>query len=179
MKVDAALMRDGTPDDAASVAKVRIDTWRQAYAGIVPADHLARLSYEEGAKKLRERFETYAELNRFLLVGEDPSGEVVAFANSGPERDGDPIYKGEVYAIYVLPDCQQKGFGRQLMARSAERLRLAGIDTLLVWVLAANPHRGFYDRLGGEPVRERDVEIGGARLPEIGYGWPSLSALSA
>ena len=49
----------------------------------------------------------------------------------------------------------------------------------LVWVLTANPHRGFYERLGGEAVRARDIEWVGASIPQTGYGWLDLSELSS
>lgn len=34
-------------------------------------------------------------------VALDPSGQIVGFA-SGVERTGDPVYKGELNAIYIL-----------------------------------------------------------------------------
>ena len=39
-------IREAVPEDAGPMAKVHIDTWRTAYAGIVPSEHLAGLSYE-------------------------------------------------------------------------------------------------------------------------------------
>lgn len=173
------LLRDGTVDDAAAIARVRIDTWRDAYRGIVPSDYLSSLSYEQGANRMRERLGECGESGKFFVVAEIPSGEVVGFASGGPGRTGDQVYKGEVYAIYILPEYQRLGLGRQLMAVSAARLRLSGFDSLLVWVLNANPNHLFYERLGGVSVRERRIEIGGIFLPEAGYGWLDLSELAA
>ena len=177
MKADVVLIRNGALDDAASVAKVRIDTWRHAYAGIVPADHLASLSYEESTKRMRERFETYTELNRFVLIGESPSGEVVAFTSGGPERTGDRVYRTEVYAIYVLPQYQRQGLGRRLIVEAARKLNQLNLAGMLIWALAASRCRAFYEMLGGQVVRQREVVIGGASLAEVAYGWPSPSLL--
>ncbi|MBC7249283.1 MAG: GNAT family N-acetyltransferase [Anaerolineae bacterium] len=171
------LIREATVDDAARVARVRIDTWRNAYAGIIPAEYLANLSYEEDAQRLRERLKNIGP-ERFLLVAEI-QGEVVGFASGGPERSGDEVYKGEIYALYVLPAYQRRGIGRKLVGASARRLLQAGIGNLLVWVLSANPSRRFYETLGGQLVREREIEIGGVLLQEVGYGWSELAAVAS
>jgi hypothetical protein len=52
-----------------------------------------------------------------------------------------------------------------------ENLRSRGFKKMLVWVLAANPSRLFYQRMGGEKVREQYLEIGGENLLELGYGY--------
>ena len=41
-------------------------------------------------------------------------GGIVGFSCAGPERSGDPTYRGEVYAIYILRAFQDQGLGRQL-----------------------------------------------------------------
>ena len=53
-----------------------------------------------------------------------------------------------------------------------------GLDSMIVWVLAENrPARRFYEALGARLVTERHVEIGGASLPEVAYGWSDIGAL--
>jgi hypothetical protein len=46
-----------------------------------------------------------------------------------------------------------------------------------VWVLEKNPAVGFYSRLGGSPIAQKKIEIGGVELQEIALGWPSLESL--
>jgi hypothetical protein len=48
---------------------------------------------------------------------------------------------------------------------------------MLVWTLAANPFRFFYERLGGQRVLERTIEIGGQSLAEVAYGWRNVAPL--
>jgi hypothetical protein len=48
---------------------------------------------------------------------------------------------------------------------------------MVVWVLKENPARGFYERMGGVKVGEQMIEIGGATLPEIAFGWADLGVL--
>ena len=60
---------------------------------------------------------------------------VVGFADGGPERGGDPVYCGELYAISILDTYQRQGIGRCLTQAVAERLLRAGFRSMLLWVL--------------------------------------------
>jgi hypothetical protein len=54
------------------------------------------------------------------------------------------------------------------------------MTSLLIWVLRENKiGRGFYERLGGIPVREKPLEefAGAEEHVEIGYGWKDTRAL--
>ena len=59
------------------------------------------------------------------------------------------------------------------------QLLQAGMTALLLWVLAENPARQFYERLGGQPVYDKTVIIGGVPLIEVAYGWPDARRLLA
>ncbi|WP_322802635.1 GNAT family N-acetyltransferase [Thermoflexus sp.] len=168
-------IRRAVPEDALGIARVRVITWKAQYAGIVPAEYLAQLSPEEDAPRWRRTL-AHPAPGQFILVAEDQA-QIVGFAAAGPERTGDEVYRGEVYAIYVLPEHQRQGIDRRLMSICARELLRDGIDTLLVWVLEANPARRFYEQLGGELVRTGWMEIGGARLRQLGYGWRDLHIL--
>lgn len=112
-----------------------------------------------------------------MFVAEDESGRIVGFADGGRERSGDPVYDGELYAIYLLQDYQQKGIGRQLFQHVVQHLVKSKFHGMLIWVLADNPSRHFYESMGGLPVRELEIEIAGKRLQEVGYGWSALQTL--
>jgi hypothetical protein len=47
----------------------------------------------------------------------------------------------------------------------------------LVWALAQNASRRFYEALGGALVFEQEIVIAGQTLQEVGYGWPDIQAL--
>jgi ribosomal protein S18 acetylase RimI-like enzyme len=113
-----------------------------------------------------------------VYVSEDRQGEVVGFASGGQERSGDPDYLGELYAIYVRETSQRKGIGRQLTSCFATRLFQDGMQSMLVWVLAENPARMFYEDLGGTWLREQNITIGGTTLVEVAYGWKDTGALA-
>jgi ribosomal protein S18 acetylase RimI-like enzyme len=168
-------IRQATPEDALGIARVRVITWRTQYAGVVPAEYLAQLTLEGDAARWRQGL-THPAPGRFVLVAEI-QGEIVGFAAAGPEREGDEEYQGEIYALYVLPEYQRQGIGKRLVGMCAQKLAENAIDTLLIWVLEANPAKQFYERLGGRPVRACEIEIGGLSLPAVGYGFRDAGAL--
>jgi ribosomal protein S18 acetylase RimI-like enzyme len=171
-------IREATPADAASIARVHNESWRTSYRGIVPEEHLAQLCDEETEGRWW-RILASEHGRGFTYVAEDASSLIVGFANGGEERSGDPVYRGELYAIYLLAAHQRKGLGRRLTLAVVERLLRMGFDSMLVWVLAANPARFFYEALGAERVREDEIEIGGVAFPELAYGWRDLRKLAA
>lgn len=166
-------IRTATVQDAAAIANVHVESWRTTYKGIVPDDFLARLSSTQ-RKQFWRRILTEPSSRTVVYVAEEENGNVVGFASGGPERSGDPVYRGEVYAIYLLVQHQGQGLGRQLLSTLVKHLRQDGMTTLLLWVLAENPARKFYERLGGQPVDEKTVTIGGVPLTEVAYGWQDI-----
>jgi GNAT superfamily N-acetyltransferase len=172
-------VRVATPDDADAIERVRTDTWRDAYRGLMPDDVLDRLGYD-GARR-HEYMETRMPPQQFVLVAEH-DGAVVGFANGGPSRALDPAHPGEVYAIYVLPSHQGHGHGARLLRRAARELVARGWHGMLIWVLRENhPSRRFYERMGGRHLRDRDEdrEIEGVTITESGYAWDDLGLIAA
>jgi GNAT superfamily N-acetyltransferase len=174
MQQEDVQVRSATFADAAAIARVHVDTWWTTYRGIVPEAHLAKLSYEKQTSFF-ERMLTSSGLHYF--VAEDADGQIVGVASGGPERTGDLGYAGELCGIYVRESSQRQGIGRQLVRAVVDRLIAGGIHAMLVWVLAANPARRFYEALGGQQVATKQIEIGGALLDEVAYGWPDVRVL--
>jgi L-amino acid N-acyltransferase YncA len=156
-----------------------VESWRTTYRGIVPQPFLDSLSVESRTRWWEGMF-ARADGSRCVFVAEDTDGQITGFAFAGPESRGDREYTGEVYAIYLLEQHQRRGTGRRLMAAAAERLAALGMAGTLLWVLAENhPSRRFYESLGGTALRAQQIEIGGAELEEVAYGWGDTAALAA
>jgi GNAT superfamily N-acetyltransferase len=171
-------IREAGPADIPAIARVVVDTWRTTYRGILPAAVLANLSYAQ-----REQVWTRALENQenpaTMYVAETETGEVVGVASGGRTDPRDARYQGELAAIYILDAYQGQGLGRRLIAPVAQRLAERGLQGLLVWVLADNPACRFYERLNGRRVYEKPIEMGGATLPLVGYGWADATGLWA
>jgi GNAT superfamily N-acetyltransferase len=171
-------LREAGSADASAMAKVRVDTWRSAYRGIVADDYLAGLSYGATAAQWRETVLGHPRSGTLALVAEDERDGIIGIAVGGPEDSGDPVYRAQVYVLYVLSTHQGRGIGRRLVEVEVRHFLDLRLRTMLIWVLAANPWRAFYEELGGCPVREKEVDIGGALYPEIGYGWDDLGSFA-
>ena len=162
-------VRTATADDAAAIAHVRAATWRHAYAHIFTAEQLGTISVEESAAQWRDIVET-APARSHTLVAE-LGGMVVGFASSGPNWSEEEVHVGELYAIYVFPDAQGQGVGRELMTESVSRLRGDGFAEAILWVFEENPlTRRFYELAGWvADGGTKDEHLFGTTAPAIRY----------
>lgn len=159
-------------EDSPSIARVRIDTWRSTYQGIVPQKHLDEMSLPAITGQFQDIFQQYTPC---LWVAEQKD-EIVGYAYAGDYRGDDPA-AGEVYAIYILDKCQGQGIGSQLMTAVCRQLRQSGKTSLYVDALEANPYRFFYERLGGQISRRETFVIEDEPLPLVYYWWPDINRL--
>lgn len=163
-------IREAGIADVPSIARVTVDTWKTAYRGIINDDYLDNLSYAEREDGWRQ----FPFDNSFVYAAEDRTGKMVGFAAGGPERESNPTYRGELYAIYVLHDYQHKGVGGSLIRAAMQRFERSGIHSVLLWVLSASPYRRFYQRHGGVPLESKILEMEGFANTITAYGWPDI-----
>ena len=157
--------------DALAIARVFVTSWRTAYQGILPRDYLEGLSIDQAVRSVRRAL---IEPPTFYSIAEGDQG-VVGYISAGPERRQDAIYRAEIYELYLLPDMQRYGLGRELLTHMVRRLYQSGYYTLLVWVLARNPNRRFYEKCGGIYLRTQSLLHAGQRLPAYAYGWIDMT----
>ncbi|HPL63930.1 MAG TPA: GNAT family N-acetyltransferase [Syntrophales bacterium] len=173
---DQIVIREGVISDAGEIARVDVETWRACYRGIITDKYLRSLSVPTQTDLCRKLF-SIKNSGRFIFVAESERGEIVGYAAAGPERKRGARSKGELYAIYILPEFQRKGTGRLLVRSVMESFEAAGVRSLLVWVLAANPARNFYRELGGKSIRTRPIGIGGIYYSETCYEWTDFDTV--
>jgi len=163
----AARVRRATEGDARAVATVHVESWREAYAHVFPADGLAALSVGEREAIARS---VLAHPERGTLLVAEVGDAVVGFASAGAAFDPG-IDAGEVYAIYVAPGHWGQGIGRELMERALELLEGRGFEHAVLWVLDDNPRaRRFYEAGGWRLDGARRVgEHLGVRTEEVRY----------
>jgi GNAT superfamily N-acetyltransferase len=173
----AVSIRRAACEDARAIGEVHLASWRTTYRGIGIDEFIDSMTVDNRAARWTSILCDPA--NRSFVYLAEVDGRVVGFASGGPERTGDPEYKGELYAIYLLQSHQGKGIGRKLVQAAAESLAQSGLTSMLVWVLAINPACRFYEACGGQAVRHRPFEFGGKTFDEIGYGWLDTRLLLA
>jgi L-amino acid N-acyltransferase YncA len=166
-------IRQAAIQDAVPIARVQVASWRSTYAGLLSRNYLETLDPDERSEQWQLRISMGVGT---FLVAEDDSG-IFGFLAGGSIRKAIQRYDAELYAIYLLREKQRLGAGQALVCQLAEELAVQGYQSMVVWILAENPSRGFYEHLGGIPVAQDDIEIGGEKFPEVAYGWPSLTPL--
>ncbi len=167
MAADLIKLRRPKRADAADLAAVYEESWREAYQGLLPHLTLERMIARRGSGWWR------ANLSRggsYLALEFD--GDVVGYASYGHCRSPALGYDGEIYELYLKPVCQGNGFGRRLFRETRDALRSRGMPRHLVWALACNERgRIFYKVLGGRAVAQTTEKLGGKPVDKIAYGW--------
>jgi GNAT superfamily N-acetyltransferase len=170
--------------DASGIARVYVDSWRSAYAGLVPDDVLLAMSYERQAAEWQRVIRCHPD--NIVMIASEPDHGVVGMISCGPGRSGErptggPYaadarggVPGEVFTLYVQPEFHGQGIGRQLLAAAFQAMRESGLERALIWVLSGNPGRYFYEAMGGTVIAERTACLWRTQLAQTAYGWPDL-----
>jgi L-amino acid N-acyltransferase YncA len=170
-------LRPATVDDAESIARVRIDSWRATYRGIIPDTTLDQMDLAESANLWRRVLAAASITTSVFVVERD--GEVAGFA-AGKMLDEEKFgLNAELAAIYLRPDIQRVGIGHSLLQMVATTHQAQGAHGLIAWVLSRNKiARQFYEKLGAELLTEQRFNWDGLDLLEAGYGWRDLSVFT-
>ncbi len=169
-------IRTAVAKDASGIARVHIDTWRDTYAGVIPSPVLLRMDHHQRAAEW-SRVLRSSSRNDTVIVAEDADGAIIGFGSCGRVKGVKLPYQGEVYTLYVHPNFQGQGVGMSLLGRLFRVLLTKGFDSALIWVLADNPARFFYQAMGGTLIGERQERLWGTALREIAYGWSALKTV--
>lgn len=170
-------IRPARLEDAATLARIYVETWRDTYAGILPDQMLVGMSDVRHAAAWTHELRG-GEGAGATLVAELPNDGTVGLVTVGATRRGSDSFVdgGEIYRLYVSPAFQNRGIGRALMLASFDWMLARKLGAAMLWVVAQNPSRFFYERLGGIRLGERTEHMGGTEVHEIAYGWPDLKA---
>jgi ribosomal protein S18 acetylase RimI-like enzyme len=145
------------------------------------------MCYEHQA---RQWSRTIGDARQSVITATDADHGVVGFASFGPARrnalpaggrfaGGEDVKAGEIYTLYVLPEFQDCGIGRQLLAAAFAAMAGKGYGCGLLWVLRDNPSRYFYERVGGKAIAERQERLWGCVTDQVCYGWSDLAQPAA
>jgi L-amino acid N-acyltransferase YncA len=170
------VIREARAVDAPAIARVHVESWRSAYAGLLPETALVQMCQRthtaEWARVLGQR------RNReIVLVAEAGEHGVIGFGSCGRVREKRLAHAGEIFTLYILPEFQDKGIGRQMLNRLFDAMVSRGIKSAVAWVLAENPSRFFYETMRGRRVAERDETLWNTVLHEVAYGWDDIRQL--
>jgi ribosomal protein S18 acetylase RimI-like enzyme len=162
-------VRRAKPSDAVAVAQTHDEAWRSAYQGIIPGTELEKLVIRRGPGWWDSAIRKGSRI-AIMVVGE----KVAGYANYGRNRARSLFYDGEIYELYLRPEYQGLGFGRQLFSTARRDLAQSGMKSLVVWALSENdPAVAFYRALGGRAVARSSEKFGPKTLDKVAFAWPA------
>lgn len=162
-------IRRARPADAVALAETHDEAWRAAYRGIIPGTELEKMISRRGPAWWDSAIRKGSRIA--LLSFRDM---VAGYANYGRNRARSLFYDGEIYELYLRPEFQGLGFGRQLFTAARRDLAQCGLRSLVVWALCDNePAIEFYRALGGRAVARSSERFGNRVLDKIAFAWRS------
>lgn len=163
--------RRATTEDAAGIARVHVDGWQRAHEGLVPDEYLrCRVSFHGQTDFWRDQLRLEAPDRKPWVALLDE--EIVGFADGGMARDDDlDSGTGEVYTLFVVPDCWEKGIRSRLVEHVARDLKQHDFGRAVFWVLANDEiMRAFAEFTGWRPDgATRFEECGEAEVEQLRY----------
>jgi L-amino acid N-acyltransferase YncA len=135
------LVRPAKVMDAATIGRIHVECWRQAYGHFLSAEFLAALDpVTRGEGWARMLAEDRPGENVAVL---EVDGEIRGFAASGPNVDEDATTELQVYSVYQLETEHGSGSGQALLDA------VVGAKPASLWVAELNTRaQAFYLRNG-------------------------------
>ncbi|MBL8584658.1 MAG: GNAT family N-acetyltransferase [Rhizobiaceae bacterium] len=167
MKTLTIDIRKAEPRDADAIADVHQAAWHGAYAGIIPHKALTSMINRRG----REWWANAIRRAASVLVVE-VGGKVAGYATLGRNRARELPQQGEIYELYLAPECQGIGLGTRLFETARQRLAANGLSGLVVWALEENSGAlDFYHGAGGRDVAEGVEVFDSKALRKVAFVW--------
>lgn len=159
--------------DAHSISRIYVQTWRDTYLSVIPAGYL----FEMSVARHEQAFLNELNSKQIISFVAEEAGRVVGFITGGYERNGDNIYSGEIYTLYVLKNLQRQGIGGKLVFALVMQLNQSGIYSMLVRVLKLNPYKQFYQKINGIYLKTEHLPFAGEVMQVETYGWLDTSLI--
>ena len=128
------------------------EIWPVAYNNILSK---RQLTYMLELMYSNEALEKQMFLGGTFIIAEIDN-EAVGFASFKDKENG--VFKLD--KLYVLPQLQNKGTGKQLLAEVIKRVLEVGGKEIQLQVNRKNNAVGFYTKMGFEIIRQEDFSIG-------------------
>lgn len=180
---DALTIRPATPNDAQSVARIRVQGWRFAYQGLISQDYLDSLSVAKDTERMRgylSQFPQNSPPSRSESVQGSSDGEKQSFMlaargdavlgfcrfSAAPDKTDRAesavpagTLNGRLHSLYIDPDTLGQGIGHALMSHALSTFAAWGCERATLWVLEGNSRAiSFYERQGWRHTGDTKVD---------------------
>ncbi len=130
--------------DLWDMVKIHTAAWERAYGGFMDGDFIRRKNLTRRAKW--EGILSEPQSKHYIIRN---NGTAVGMVSVDLPREGDDGKTYEIFGLYLLPEHEGKGYGREAVSFAEEKIRSMGYETAALWVLEPNWNaRGFWERLG-------------------------------
>ena len=144
--------------DEKALARIQTESWKAAFADIVPAELLAQCTSLERAGKMYARLLSERRGNGYIL---ELDGRAHCIAWWDTAKSEDMPGAAELRCIHSLPDNWRRGYGSRMMERVLADVKAAGYETIVLWVFVRNERAiRFYEAQG--------FTFGGRKQPAFG-----------
>ncbi|MDJ1113895.1 GNAT family N-acetyltransferase [Microbacterium dauci] len=134
-------IRPPSPADAAALADLHVQTWRETYTHLLPEGYFDE-AFVQGRHEMWGRLAGTDREDLTVRLAE-LDGVLVGLAMSGPPQGDDPPRDRQLYFIYVAASAHGTGAGQALLDA------VLGDGPALLWVADGNPRAiAFYRRNG-------------------------------
>lgn len=153
------------PDDATSIVRVQLASWRASYADVIPAEVLESVDPAELAERWTATLSSPKDARMRVLVALERA-DVRGFALVHPsyDPDADQVADGEIGEFVIDPEHQRAGHGSRLLQAAIDTLAADKFTRAVWWVGSTDDAlRAFITESGWEPDgahRELATETG-------------------
>jgi len=158
------IIRKAEAKDARAIAQISVDTWKDAYKGLI--DNAVLESRKVDDKRILSWVDNINNPDFIVLVCEDK--EILGYLWGGPARDEYGL-KNEIYALYVKTSSQRRGIGSELIKEYKQRIKN---ESFYLYMIKNNKKASsFYEASGGSICEKhnRKLEIPNQTIEEICY----------
>lgn len=167
-------IRPARREDASAIARLQVDSYRSAYAGIFPQAYLDQFSDDEQRGDWIELLTSGT--SDVILVADVGDAGLAGYALGRALASFAAPYDSELVALHVRQALHRRGIGRRLVSAIASSLTALGCGAMMLWVLEDSPARAVYERLGAIPLEGRKLTVGAY---EVAYGWPDIRVIAS
>jgi GNAT superfamily N-acetyltransferase len=168
-------VRPWTEADLPTVGRLHAASRHHAYADLVDAGALARVTSETQEATWRQRWvrlrEGAAQGRPCVTLLAEQETEAVGFGVAFALPEPDRASQAELNALHVLPQHHRAGVGRALMDAVVAAMRTWDVRTAHLLVLEGNTRAESFYRRTGWSCRGRagTHDVGGAQVPVLRY----------
>ncbi len=140
------------PNDAPLLAATRQKAWAATYRGIYPDEMIDNFDYPWHTAREAQNLKNPDIYTYLIMDGECCRGYFTYFIKNAPIwRD----YHVRLFSLYLLPELQGRGLGRQILEFVRNECRECGFSKLYLSCAPQNtPAMGFYRHMGGKIAAE-------------------------